>query len=108
MSVDYAIFSTAIHLLMYFSANRPNNFTASLGSICMASLEHDSVGSAATTSEENSDDNDDDGVGLWHTKEWAVLSSSRKRRHEGAPNRMATIRFMGTRTSCYCVWLRQL
>lgn len=101
MRVEYTIFSTTIHLLMYFSANRPNNFTASLGSICMASLEHDSVGSAATTSVENSDDNDDDGVGLLHTKAWAELSSNRKRRHEGAPYTMVTIRLMGTRPRSY-------
>jgi len=57
--------SSTYHSLIYFSASRPNNFTASLGSICMAASEHDSVVvAAAATSEEYSDDEEDDNVGL--------------------------------------------
>ena len=60
-NTSYNLLSTTKHSLIYFSANRPNNFTASLGSICMSLSEHDSVVSTvATTSDERSDDEDDD------------------------------------------------
>lgn len=60
-----SILSSTCNSLIYFSANRPNNFTASLGSICMAVSEHASVVvAAAATSEEYSDDDEDDNVDL--------------------------------------------
>ena len=46
--------------LIYFSANRPNNFTASLGSVCIVDASAVSVSTFSATSEYNTDEEEEE------------------------------------------------